>query len=247
MFKSRKKKQWPTHKPHKSILPTHLLLSQGPWFFLFHILLGLIIFYPLFETAQEARMPWIFNLVNSIIVLFIINCLSFNARQLTFSLILGLSTIALYWFTFIPYHHLLSIIFTCLLYGYAILMIIAFVFHSHNVGMDEVYSATSVYLLLGMLWARLYEVVEFIHPHSFYISPEVNIDGVLNWSDFLYFSFTTLTTLGYGNLVPVTSYARSLAVLEAITGVIFISVMISRAIGLYITASVKKLKLQSKS
>lgn len=66
-----------------------------------------------------------------------------------------------------------------------------------------------------------------------------NMSGIINLSDLLYFSYITLTTLGYGEIVPVTAAARSLAIIEAIIGVMYIAIIISRLVGLFITKSLK--------
>jgi voltage-gated potassium channel len=82
------------------------------------------------------------------------------------------------------------------------------------------------YLLLGFLWTEAYDLIEFHRPHSiiWQRSPSVS----LSWSDLLYFSFATLTTAGYGEVIPVTAQSRSTALLESVSGVFYIVVMISR-------------------
>jgi len=99
--------------------------------------------------------------------------------------------------------------------------------------MDLIYGAISIYLMMGITWSFLFMVVEAIEPGSFFIRPEQNLDGILNQADFIYYSFATLTTLGYGDITPVTSQARSLAILEAVTGTLYIAVLIARLVGLY--------------
>ncbi len=69
-----------------------------------------------------------------------------------------------------------------------------------------------------------------------------NISGVVNLSDFVYFSYITLTTLGYGEIIPMTAGARSLAIIEAIVGVMYIAIIISRLVGLFIADSLKQEK-----
>ncbi len=64
-----------------------------------------------------------------------------------------------------------------------------------------------------------------------------NISGVVNLSDLVYFSYITLTTLGYGEIIPITAGARSLAIIEAIIGVMYIAIIISRLVGLFIAKS----------
>ena len=98
---------------------------------------------------------------------------------------------------------------------------------------DLIYGAVSIYLMMGIAWSFLFMLVETIQPGSFFIRPEQNIDGILDQADFIYYSFATLTTLGYGDITPATSQARSLAILEAVTGTLYIAVLIARLVGLY--------------
>ncbi len=76
--------------------------------------------------------------------------------------------------------------------------------------------------------------MEIISPGSF-TSP----DGDLGFSNFIYFSYVTLTTLGYGDILPVTQKARSMAILEAMTGVVFLGTMIARLVSLYTTRDIE--------
>jgi hypothetical protein len=76
-------------------------------------------------------------------------------------------------------------------------------------------------------------LVETAQPGSFYVSSAQNLDHMINWSDLMFFSFVTLTTLGYGDITPVTSAARSLAVIEAVFGVLYNAILIARLVGLY--------------
>ena len=65
------------------------------------------------------------------------------------------------------------------------------------------------------------------------MNSEHNLDQVVNFSDLVLFSYATLTTLGYGDITPVTSPARSLAILEAVFGVLYSAILVARLIGLY--------------
>jgi len=78
----------------------------------------------------------------------------------------------------------------------------------------------------------MFQLVELINPESFFINDEQNVNNILSWSDFIYYSFTTL---GYGDITPIHPVARSLAIIEAITGVIFIPVIISGIVSILIT------------
>ena len=111
----------------------------------------------------------------------------------------------------------------------------AVIFHevltSTEVTTDTLYGAVTGYLLLGMTWGIAYGVVEQIWPGSFR-SASVT-DGQMLWPEFIFFSFSTLTTVGYGDVVAIGDHARSLAILEAVAGTMYMAVFISRLVGLH--------------
>lgn len=86
--------------------------------------------------------------------------------------------------------------------------------------------AVSIYLLLGLIWARLYQMVELASPGAF----RVPAGETPNSASLAYFSFVTLATLGYGDIAPVNIVARDLAVLEAIMGQLYLVILISRLV-----------------
>jgi len=88
-----------------------------------------------------------------------------------------------------------------------------------------------VYLLLGLLWAVWYDSIEVLQPGSFGVSAQ---KGEASLPQLAYFSFTTLTTLGFGDIVPLRSLARSLVMLEALVGQLFPVILIARLVTLEI-------------
>lgn len=100
------------------------------------------------------------------------------------------------------------------------------IFHENQVDKDTIKGGICVYLLLGLFWASLYEMVIHLSPLAFRSVDEPNPDMV-------YFSFTTLSTLGYGDIVPVDRFARILSNLEAMTGILYPNIFIARLVSLY--------------
>jgi hypothetical protein len=125
-------------------------------------------------------------------------------------------------------------------YALTATIILLFILRSPRVHEDIIYGAISVYLLIGGAWSSIYSLLETAHPGSFSVVAAQSVGKAMNWADFLYFSFATLTTLGYGDIVPVTSQARSLAVVEAVIGVMYLAVIISRLVGLFIAHSTQR-------
>jgi hypothetical protein len=103
---------------------------------------------------------------------------------------------------------------------------------------DTVHSALSVYILLALFWTAAYTLVEIVSPGSFSLGSPAPGDPVIQTgayliADMLHLSIATLTSTGYGDVAPVSPFARSLSQLEQLVGVFYIAVLISRLIGLY--------------
>ncbi|MEL7034672.1 MAG: ion channel [Cyanobacteria bacterium J06592_8] len=115
----------------------------------------------------------------------------------------------------------------------AIYVICKRIVNDNKVGSDTIKGGICVYLLIGILWAFLYEVFFLTNSDSFseniLYKQEINYD----LKPFLYYSFTTLTTLGYGDIVPQTYVAMMFSNLEAIVGQLYPAIIIARLVGLY--------------
>jgi voltage-gated potassium channel Kch len=120
------------------------------------------------------------------------------------------------------------------------LVILSFIIKSDRVTEDTLYGAVSVYILIALSWAAIYGAIEAGHPGSFFVDQSHNPDGVLAFADFVYYSVVTLTTLGYGEMAPVTDQARSMAIIESMIGVMYTAILISRLVSLYILQYAKQ-------
>jgi len=116
-------------------------------------------------------------------------------------------------------------------YGYTSAVVLAFVLRQKTITADTIYGALSVYLLLGVTWTFAYSAVDDLAPGSFFVDTAYNPDGLLRRVDLFYYSFVTLTTLGYGDILPITPQARMLAVLEAVCGVLYTATLVASLIG----------------
>lgn len=100
---------------------------------------------------------------------------------------------------------------------------------STHISGETVLGAVCVYLLYGMSFAYLFSLANVITPGGFFQQPS----STRPTSDFLFFSYTTLTTVGYGNLVPVGALGQALAMVEALLGQIYLVVIVARAVSLW--------------
>jgi hypothetical protein len=103
---------------------------------------------------------------------------------------------------------------------------------------DTIYGGICVYLLIGLGWDAAYSIVEYLNPGSFAMGgvPVSALDtgdaGLRSYPALVYYSFVTLTTLGYGDIVPTTPQARVLSTAEAVFGQLFVAIFIARLVGL---------------
>lgn len=118
----------------------------------------------------------------------------------------------------------------CIFLGTSILGLLSGILGRHEITHDTIRGSLSVYLLLGILFALLYRIVYILKPSEFAASIE---PGMI--PEFLYFSFTTLTTLGYGDISPLGPISRSLTTLETITGPVFLTILVSRLVAHYVS------------
>jgi len=139
-----------------------------------------------------------------------------------------------------PIFVILSHMFAFGLLGFVATVILSRVLQAERVTLDIVSGAISVYLVIGMAWAFLFASIELFHPGSLRF-PEFSAETLSatnlsrqEFSWFTYYSFVTLTTVGYGDITPITPIARALAILEAIIGQFYLTVLIARLMGLHI-------------
>ena len=111
-----------------------------------------------------------------------------------------------------------------------IVLLMKSMFRARKVDANIIIGGISVYLLIGILWALLYLFLYDLQTGIF----EIDEDGSL-----FYFSYTTLTTLGYGDILPKGKIARMLANVEAISGQIYLTVFVARLVGLHIASEMR--------
>jgi Ion channel len=98
--------------------------------------------------------------------------------------------------------------------------------NTRSVATAQLYTAVNIYLLLGLLWATLYLAIDAFSPGSIQIGSHAD-----RQTELLYFSLITLSTIGYGDIVPLSGEARILAALEGVTGVLYIAIAVALLVG----------------
>jgi hypothetical protein len=116
------------------------------------------------------------------------------------------------------------------LHPFVIVCLFRYVLSDEIMTLDELFAAASMYAMLAFVFAYLYSIIEYFSPGSFYINASNNPDGIFSWFEMLYFSFTCLTSVGFGEITPVSDHARSLVMIQQIAGVLYLAIVISRLI-----------------
>ena len=133
--------------------------------------------------------------------------------------------------------------------GYSAILILYEVTQTQEFNYHLIVSALSAYMLLALLWAIIYTIIEIAQPGSFVVNSNLAIGMPENPSSIfdlsLYFSMITLTTVGYGDITPVSPAARSIATLEPIVGQLLMTVLVAWLVGMFISASLVKREEQS--
>ncbi len=101
-----------------------------------------------------------------------------------------------------------------------------------KIDMNKIVGSVTIYLLIGIIWALLYGLVEVLIAGSF-SGNLLNVGGSRFW-DLIYFSFVTLTTLGFGDILPMNTYARTLAYMEAIVGQFYIAILVASLVSAHL-------------
>lgn len=169
-----------------------------------------------------------------------VHAASERKRHVGVSVLLALASIGLLWTAYFSHDQMalllgqaLALVFFC----YTVTIVLVQLFREDEITADVIIGSICVYLMLGIIWALGYCLLETWVPESFRLPEGAQ---PLTGRVFLYYSFITLSTVGYGDITPLTAPARSLAFLEAVTGQIYLAVLIGRLVGIHIAQSMEK-------
>jgi hypothetical protein len=123
-----------------------------------------------------------------------------------------------------------SNVFHVAFYVVAVVYLLAYVFSPDVMTDDKLFGAASVYLLLALMFAYTYLLVQLIYPDAFGVREG---ERPRSFYDLLYMSFGALTSNGPGDIAPVSPKIRSIVILEQITGVLYVAILIARLAGIY--------------
>ena len=127
--------------------------------------------------------------------------------------------------------------FEAALYFYAAGALIAYMLADHEITRDELFAVGATFTLVAWAFAYTFTVCQAIEPQSF--TAAVDPTGDRSWMEFLFLSFTTLTSTGLSDVVPVKAFARSLVMIEQIAGLAYVAMLVSRLVALTVLGRVK--------
>ncbi|MCG3149095.1 MAG: hypothetical protein PCFJNLEI_02554 [Verrucomicrobiae bacterium] len=121
--------------------------------------------------------------------------------------------------------------------GFVVVNLFGFVMRASRVDSEVLCAGVAIYILLGLIWANAYILAAQSSSPAFALAVPDGNAQVMGRFNALYFSFITLSTVGFGDIVPVSRLARTLTMLEAITGLFYMGIFIARLVSLYSTAA----------
>lgn len=196
----------------------------------------ILIAYPLLHV-MEAKFP----IVPLLLLIAIIPALWVGLTRRTFLAVISVGVLA---FLFNVYYFgsrqsddkaiMILLLLYAVFYFLAIVILIKRISSGTIVTADTIKGGISVYILLGLFWALLYRILITYDPRAL-----TNIHRETASLEAYYYSFSTLTTLGYGDITPTIMYAKILAIMESIVGPIYLAIFIAQIIGLNIAQKMK--------
>lgn len=205
-----------------------------------YLLISLLVFFigsPFF--ADTKINSYIFGMFFTLVLIFSVYIIQHSRRLLWTAIILAAATFLIYWFANIiyPAKYILIIDYsvTATFLLIITLTVLYYVIRDESITANSLYGAICGYLLIGLTWTFFYVIIYTLDPSSFKIPPSAAINGEIRTQQFVYYSFVTITTLGYGDVTPIANMAKTLAWLEAVTGQIYLTVWIAQLVGLHIS------------
>ncbi|MGA7914415.1 MAG: ion channel [Candidatus Acidiferrales bacterium] len=204
------------------------------FFLLFLFLLSSLILYPYAETSRFGY--YALRVVGSAVIIFSVYAVRLRRSVLVIAVILAIPALVQHLRLPEPKASTFSILNIALSFAFDVFIVVVIfrrVFAKEQASSETVFGALCIYLLVGFSFASIFGAINVLQPHAFYLDPLTNLHTVPDRFDFIYYSYGTMTSLGATGITPVSPEARSLTVVEAILGVLYLAVLVARLIGAY--------------
>jgi hypothetical protein len=200
--------------------------------------LGAVLLYPFMESSDVGRS--LFSVFGIAILGLVVMAVRSSPGLTWVVLLLGLPATVLLLIqavtgddTLLPY----SSAFEAVLYLYAAGALIAYMLADHEITRDELFAVGATFTLVAWAFAYAYTVCQAIEPGSF--TAAVDPDGDRTWMELLFLSFTTLSSTGLSDVVPIKPFARALVMIEQVAGIAYVAMVVSRLVGLLVLSRPK--------
>ncbi len=207
--------------------------SAAPFTILLILTLLMLILPPFLDDWVSTRI--LVDVFLTAILAAIIYAVRSNRSQVIAAVVLALPLIIATWsnhFIAITTIGLTTRIFGALFFGFAAVNILLLISKTEEIKRETIFAAIEAYLLIALMWAFLYMILEALAPGSFSL-PEGDFRAETRRYE--YFSFITITTLGYGDITPLTDKASALTMLEALIGQIYLVVLVAWLVGMHVS------------
>jgi len=198
------------------------------------VLALLFLFFPFVEEVKGGDI--IVSVLLSLVLISAVLAVASSGRTLVVAVLLMIPAIAGRWINhFRPdlVHPAVFLIAGLVLVAFVVVNLLRFVWRAPSVNIEVLCASISAYLMLGLMWTMAYWLVDQLTPGgAFSFNTNAGTRSMNGFTGF-YFSFITLSTVGYGDITPVSRIARWLAALEAMTGLLYVAVLIARLVALY--------------
>ena len=187
-------------------------------------------------TIGDSALDPFFGLAFSLVILAGLLAMKHERILLLLAVLLGVPALIARWISILVPEQttaLFGALFPIFFLSFFVVFLLRAVVTADPVTADTIAGALSVYLLLGFAWSLVYQSLTLVDPAAFHAGSAIAGTGALDRMDFVYYSFITLATVGYGDITPVTPLAQSFAYAEAVTGVLFVAVLVARLVSAY--------------
>jgi hypothetical protein len=193
----------------------------------------LFFFFPFVEEVKAGDL--IVSILLSLVLLCAVLAVSDRKGVLLIALVLAIPAIAGRWINHFRPDLVPPAVFLIaglVLVAFVVVNLLRFVWRAPSVNVEVLCASISAYLMLGLMWTMAYWLVDQLTPGAFAFNTNAGRQSMNGFNAF-YFSFVTLSTVGYGDITPVSKVARMLAAMEAMTGLLYVAVLIARLVALY--------------
>ena len=200
-------------------------------FYLFVVLLALVGAVPFVEPTPFGRV--VVNGVNLFVIVATVAAVGRTTLSFVIAVLLAVPAFGFQWIHMSsddPQALAQSWVFGAVLYAAAIVYLLRYVFQRDVMTADKLFGAAAAYLMIGVFWAYVFALVGHHYPGAFAV---YGTAAPLTFIDCIYFSFTVLTSTGFGDVTPLIRQARGLCVVEQVIGALFLAVLIARLAGVY--------------